>query len=78
MNTKQQAQETYVRWALDELVSGEPIILKVINKINWKLKFLYWKNKFLTSELRRILCNCSNHTEKYKLCKLNEYGFVLD
>ena len=31
--------------------------LKVINKINGKLKFLYRKNEFLTTELRRMLCN---------------------
>ena len=33
------------------------MVLRVINKINGKLKFLYKKNKFLTPELRRILCN---------------------
>ena len=31
--------------------------LKVVNKINRKLKFLYRKNKFLTPELSRMLCN---------------------
>ena len=31
--------------------------LFVINKINNKLKFLYRKNRFLTSTLRRLLCN---------------------
>ena len=31
--------------------------LKVINKINGKLKFFYTKNKLLSPELRRILCN---------------------
>ena len=38
-------------------MSGEPMALKVVNKINRKLKFLYRKNKFLTPELRRMLCN---------------------
>ena len=38
-------------------MSGEPMALKVENKINGKLKFLYRKNKFLTPELRRMLCN---------------------
>ena len=38
-----------------ETVSGEPIALKVINKINGKLKFLYTKNSFLTPGLRRML-----------------------
>ena len=31
--------------------------LKVINKINSRLKFLYTKNKFLTPALRSLLCN---------------------
>ena len=31
--------------------------LKVIEKINTKLRFLYRKNKFLTPTLRRMLCN---------------------
>ena len=35
----------------------EPIALKVINKINGKLKFLCRKNRYLTKELRRMLCN---------------------
>ena len=38
-------------------MSGEPMALKVVNKINGKLKLLYRKNKFLTPELRRMLCN---------------------
>ena len=54
---KQQAQVTYLGCVLDESMSGEPMALKVVNKINEKLKLLYRKNKFLTPELRRILCN---------------------
>ena len=42
---------------LDETMSGEPMALKVINKINSKLKFLYRKNRFLSPELQRMLCN---------------------
>ena len=42
---------------LNESMSGEPMALKVVNKINGKLKFSYRKNKFLTSKLRRMLCN---------------------
>ena len=38
-------------------MSGLPMELKVINKINGKLKFLYRKNEFLNPELRRMLCN---------------------
>ena len=36
---------------------GEPMALMVINKINGKLKVLYRKNRYLTKELRRMLCN---------------------
>ena len=36
-------------------MTGEPTVLKVINKINAKLKFLYRKNR--SPELRRMLCN---------------------
>ena len=57
INIKQQAQVTYLGCVLDESMSGEPMALKVENKINGKLKFLYRKNKFLTPELRRMLCN---------------------
>ena len=42
---------------LDERMSGETVALSVVNKINNKLKFLYRKNRFLTSTLRRLLCN---------------------
>ena len=42
---------------IDEAMSGEPMTLKVINKINGKLKLLYRKNRFLSPELRRMLCN---------------------
>ena len=31
--------------------------LKVINKINGKLKLVYRKNRYLTKELRSMLCN---------------------
>ena len=30
---------------------------KVISKVNARLKFLHWKNKYLTSHLRRLRCN---------------------
>ena len=38
-------------------MSGEPMALKVIKKINGKLDFIFKKNKYLTKELRRMLCN---------------------
>ena len=42
---------------LEETMLGEPMALKVINKTNSKLKFPYRKNRFLSPELRRMLCN---------------------
>ena len=57
INIKQHSQVTYLGCVLDETMSGESMALKIINKINGKLKFLYRKNKFLTSDLRRLLCN---------------------
>ena len=55
INVKQHSQVTYFGYVLDERVSCEPVALKVINKINGKLKFLYRKNRYLTKELRRML-----------------------
>ena len=48
---------TYLGCVLDKSMSGEPMALKVVNKINRKLRFLYRKNNFLTPELRKMLCN---------------------
>ena len=52
INIKQHSEVTHLRCVLDE-----PMALKVTNKINGKLKFLFRKNRFLRPELRRILCN---------------------
>ena len=54
---KQHSKVKYLCCILDETVSGESMALKVINKINSRLKFLNRKNKFLTPVLRRLLCN---------------------
>ena len=54
---KQHSQVTYLGCILDETLCGEPMTLKVLTKINGKLKFLYPKNKFLTPTLCRMLCN---------------------
>ena len=45
INIKQQAQVTYLGCVLGESMSGEPMALKVLNKINEKL-FFYRKNRF--------------------------------
>ena len=54
---KQYSKVTYLGCRLDETMSGESMALKVINKINSRLKFLHRKNKFLTPALRRLLCS---------------------
>ena len=54
---KQHSTVTYLGCILDETMSGESMALKVINKINSRLKFLHRKNKFLTPALHRLLCN---------------------
>ena len=57
INVKQHSEVTYLGCVLDETMSGEPVTLKIINKINGKLKFLYRENRFLSTELRRMICN---------------------
>ena len=42
---------------LDKIMSDETMALRVIEKINSRLKFLYRKNRFLDVPLRRLLCN---------------------
>ena len=54
---KQYSKVTYLDSLLDETMSGETMALKTIEKINQKLRFLYRKNRCLTQELRRLLCN---------------------
>ena len=43
---KQHLQVTYLGCVMDETMSGKPMALKVINKINGKMKFFYRKNNF--------------------------------
>ena len=43
---KQHSKVTYLGCILDETMSGESMALKVINKINSRLKFLHRKTNF--------------------------------
>ena len=52
---KQYSKVTYSGCELDDSLLGEP--MKVMNKINSRLKFLYRKNRYLTPYLKRLLCN---------------------
>ena len=45
---KQYSKVTCLGCELDESLSGVAVALKVINKINGRLKFLYRKNRCLT------------------------------
>ena len=38
-------------------MSGESMANKVISKVNARLKLLHRKNKYLTPNLRRLLCH---------------------
>ena len=51
---KQHKYVNYLRYVLDEKMSGETMAL--IEKINSSLTFLYPKNRFLYVPLRRLLC----------------------
>ena len=54
---KQHTKVTYLGCILDNDLSGESMVTKVLSLINGRLKFLYRKQKFLTYSLRRLLCN---------------------
>ena len=54
---KQHSKVKHLGCILNETKPGETMALSVINKINNNLKFLYWKNWFLTPTLGRLLCN---------------------
>ena len=57
MQIKQHSKVTYLGRIFEEIMSGDSMALKVINKLNSRLTFLHKKYKFLTPALRRLLCN---------------------
>ena len=57
VHIKQYHTVSYLGYVLDENLSGKPMALQVIKKINTRLRFLYRKNRFLSQPLRRLLCN---------------------
>ena len=54
---KQHNNVTYLGCILDNNLSREPMATKVLGLVNGRLKFLYWKQRFLTYPLHRLLCN---------------------
>ena len=57
INIKEYSKVTYLSCELDKNLSGEAMTLKVINKIDSRLHFLYRKNRYLSSYQKRLLCN---------------------
>ena len=54
---KQYNAVEYLGCILDNTLSGISMCNKVIGKISGRLKFLYRKQSFLSTSLRRLLCN---------------------
>ena len=54
---KQFSSLSYLGVILDATMSGEIMAIEIIKKINTRIKFLYRKDSFLNSHLRRLLCN---------------------
>ena len=65
---KQHKHVNYLRCVLDETKSGETMAVRVIEKINSRLKFIYQKNSFLDVFLRRLLCNALVQPHFYYAC----------
>ena len=57
IRTKQHSRVTYLDCILDKIMSGESMAHKVISKVNARLTFLHQKNKYLQTNLHRLLCN---------------------
>ena len=49
-------------------MSGEPMAYKTIKKINSRLNYLFRKKDFLTTSLRRLLCNALIQPHFYYAC----------
>ena len=54
---KQHKEVKYLGCIFDCNTSGEAMALKVLNKVNSRLRFLYRKQAILNGPLRRLLCN---------------------
>ena len=54
---EQKQSVKYLGVTLDNTLSGKSMVESILTKINGKIRFLYRKQKFLSKELRRLLCN---------------------
>ena len=57
IQVKQHSKVKYLGYLLDETMSGDTMVLNIVNNINNMMKFLYCKNSFLTPALRCLLSN---------------------
>ena len=57
LKIKQYSEVSYLGCILDESLSGESVALNVVSEIDTRLQFLDRQNKFLSPQLRRLLCN---------------------
>ena len=71
IEVKENFQVTYLVFVLDETMGGEPVALKVANKLNGKLKFLY-RNKFFNTWISKIALKCL-HANAFWLCMFVRY-----
>ena len=53
---KKYSKVTYLGCVLDECLTGKSMTMPVCTKVTSKLKFLYRKNRFISKDLRRLLC----------------------
>ena len=54
---KQYSSVEYLGCLLDNTLSGEDMAVKVLTKVNGRLRFLYRQGKYLNQRLRCMLCN---------------------
>ena len=71
---KQYTSVTYFGCELDQYLSGESMVTKVLGKINDRLKFPYRKQKFLGSSFRRIRCNSLIPISSILILKVKSLG----
>ena len=57
VKTKQYSKFPYLGCILDESLSGESMVLHVLDEINSRLRFLYIQNRFLNKPVWRLPCN---------------------
>ena len=57
ISLKQNSTVEYLGCLPDSTLSGEEMALKVLTKVNGRLRFLYRQGEYLNQRLRRMLCN---------------------